>query len=110
MRVRIVKETTIKIFIRQYPDSDTGFTDWVDKIRDANWVIPIDILNSFNTASLLGKGTSRVVFNIAGNHYRVICKYSFEGRRVKLYIKWMGTHADYTKLCSKGLQYSVNDY
>jgi mRNA interferase HigB len=58
----------------------------------------------------LGNGSSRVIFNIAGNHYRMICKYQFEGRCVRLYIKWIGTHAEYSKLCKKSLQYSVNNY
>lgn len=110
MRVRIVKEKSIRNFISQHPDSKVGFDDWCKKIKIADWLMPSDILNEFNTADLLGNGTSRIVFNIAGNHYRMICKYRFGRRHIRLFVKWMGKHADYSKLCNKGLQYSVNDF
>jgi mRNA interferase HigB len=110
MRVRIVKESTIRSFISKYPDSKTGFNEWVENVRSANWLLPADILTRFNTASFLGNGTYRIVFNIAGNHYRMICKYQFGFRYIKMYIKWIGTHAEYSKLCKKGLQYEVRDY
>lgn len=29
---------------------------------------------------------------------------------VHLFVKWMGTHAEYTKLCNEGKQYDVNAY
>lgn len=110
MRVRMVKRSTLREFCNKHPDSEAGFDDWCEKVREANWLIPSDILKVFTTADLLGNGSSRVIFNIGGNHYRMICKYQFEGRRVRLYIKWIGTHAEYSKLCKKGLQYSVNNY
>ncbi|WP_394367549.1 type II toxin-antitoxin system HigB family toxin [Mangrovibacterium lignilyticum] len=34
------------------------------------------------------KGSNRVVFNIGGNKYRVICQYYFGRQKVHLFIKW----------------------
>ena len=31
-------------------------------------------------------------------------------KQVHLFICWIGTHAEYDKLCNAGEQYSVNDY
>lgn len=110
MQVRVVKEKAIRSFTSQFPDSKVGFSDWCKRIRNANWLIPSDIINQFTTADILGNGTSRVVFNIAGNHYRMICKYRFGIRGIRLYIKWIGTHAEYSKLCKKALQYKIQNY
>lgn len=59
---------------------------------------------------MLGNGTSRVVFDIGGNHYRLIASYAFGERQVHLFVCWIGTHAEYTKLCAKNQQYTINLY
>jgi mRNA interferase HigB len=51
-----------------------------------------------------------VVFDIGGNNYRMICKYWFGASRVHLYVKWIGTHAEYDGLCKKNKQYTVDDF
>lgn len=76
----------------------------------ADWAEPAEIADTFGAADLLGNGSDRVVFDIAGNNYRMICKYYFGVTKVHLYIKWIGTHAEYTKLCDKNKQYTVNSY
>jgi mRNA interferase HigB len=40
----------------------------------------------------------------------MICKYNFGETKVHLFIKWIGTHADYTKLCKEGEQYFISFY
>ena len=67
-------------------------------------------IETFGSADLLGNGSDRVVFDIAGNNYRMICKYHFGATKVHLYIKWIGTHSQYTQLCDNNKQYSVNSY
>jgi len=65
---------------------------------------------TFNCADILGNESDRVVFNIGGNKYRLICKYQFWVSGVCLYVKWMGSHAEYTKLCKENKQYTVDLY
>lgn len=65
---------------------------------------------TYNTADLLGKSSSRVVFDIAGNNYRMICKYFFGARQAHLFVCWLGTHAEYDKICKQGGQYTINLY
>lgn len=50
------------------------------------------------------------MFDIGGNHYRLIARYVFGERQAHLFICWVGTHAEYDKLCAKGEQYTVNLY
>jgi mRNA interferase HigB len=84
--------------------------DWVGKLKLANWEKPVDIKNTFNTADLLGASSKRVVFDIAGNNYRMICKYIFGAKQVHLFVCWLGTHSEYDKICNQGIQYSINLY
>ena len=70
----------------------------------------MDILDTFCSVDLLGKGYNRVVFDIGGNNYRMIGQYAFGETEVHLFVCWIGTHAEYDKLCKDNKQYSVNVY
>jgi mRNA interferase HigB len=79
-------------------------------ISFSDWNKPEDIRKTFGTADLLGKNSGRVVFDLGGNNYRMICKYSFGERQVHLFVCWIGTHAEYDNLCAGNQQYVINSY
>ena len=79
-------------------------------LKQADWIEPGDIGETFGSSDLLVNSSNRVVFNIAGNSFRMICKYQFGLTNAHLYIKWIGTHAEYTALCNNLEQFTVNDY
>lgn len=110
MKVHLIKESTIDSFINKHPGSKIGLNTWMNIIRDADWERPADILKYFRSADLLGNGTERVIFEIAGNNFRMICKYSFGKEKVHLFICWMGTHSEYDKICAERKQYSIHIY
>lgn len=110
MQVRLIKRRSIEDFAEQSARSRSSFRLWLTLLKQADWAAPKHILETFGSADLLGFESNRVVFDIAGNHYRMICKYHFGITRVHLYIKWVGTHAEYTKLCDDNKQYTVNNY
>lgn len=110
MRVHLIKRQTIEQFAKKHARSKVSLIDWLTKIKYADWTVPTDIKNTFNSADLLGNGSQRVVFDIGGNNYRLICKYVFGTRQIHLFVCWMGTHAEYDKLCASGAQYTVNEY
>jgi mRNA interferase HigB len=62
-------------------------------VRTANWSTPADVKAQFGTASIVGN--NRVVFNIKGNDYRLIVAIAY--RMQWVYIKFVGTHAQYDK-------------
>jgi mRNA interferase HigB len=68
------------------------------------------ILVTFGTADLLGKGSNRVIFNIGGNKFRLVAQYYFGNRNTHIFIKWIGIHTAYEKLCKQGEQYTVDEY
>lgn len=110
MKVHLIRRETIDAYKKQNAQSRVSLEEWLVKLKYADWVIPEDIGYSFPIADLLGKGSNRVVFDIGGNKYRLIAKYAFGDVQVHLFICWIGTHAEYTKLCKTGEQYRVSNY
>ena len=110
MKVHLISKQTVEDFILENARSKTSFGIWYAILKLADWSEPNDMIMSFSSADLLGNGTNRIVFNVGGNNYRIICKYHFGETRVHLFIKWIGTHAEYTKLCNGGKQFDVSSY
>ncbi|MFL5740321.1 MAG: type II toxin-antitoxin system HigB family toxin [Flavisolibacter sp.] len=102
MKVHLIKEQTIKDYYAANPGSKAPFEEWMAKLKRADWISPEEIKATFGTADLLGKSSRRVVFDIGGNGYRMICKYKFTKTQVHLSIKWIGAHSEYDKLCGYG--------
>lgn len=88
MKVHLIRKQTLEEFARRHPTSRISLEDWIIKLKLANWEQPGDIKHTFNTADILGKGSNRVVFNIAGNHYRMICKCAFGIKQVCFSAGW----------------------
>ena len=110
MKIHLIKKQSINEYVKINVQSKTAFESWFEIIKWVEWNEPNDIIATFNSADILGKSSGRIVFNIGGNKYRMICSYHFGKQKVHLFIKWIGTHAEYTKLCNDGKQYSVNAY
>ena len=110
MKVHLIKKQSIEDFISDNARSVASFEIWLSIIKRVDWNEPNEIISTFNSADILGNGSDRVVFNIGGNNYRMICKYHFGNTRVHLFIKRIGDHAEYTKLCDEGKQYMIDVY
>lgn len=110
MRVRLIKRQTIVDYVKTNTQAKEGFDIWMIKLKYANWGKLNDIKNTFNSADLLGNGTNRVIFNIGGNKYRVICSCLVGRSLFHLFVNWIGTHAEYDKLCDKNNQYTIDKY
>jgi len=67
---------------------------WLDIVTRANWRHPEDVKASYPKASILK--TSRVVFNIEGNDYRLVPRVQYQAGA--LAIRFFGTHAEYDKV------------
>lgn len=89
--MRIIAISQLKTFWQKYPDSEQSLLAWIDEVKKANWQTPADIKGQFRHASVLK--SRRVVFNIKGNDYRLVVAVAY--RFAALYIKFVGTHAQY---------------
>lgn len=110
MKVHLIKKQSIEDYIKINARSKASFEIWLSILKRADWNEPNEIILTFNSADILGKSSNRVVFNIGGNNYRLICKYHFGKMKTHLFINWIGTHSEYTKLCKEGKQYDINAY
>lgn len=110
MKVHLIKKQSIEDYILKNAKSKVSFEIWIAILKRVEWNEPSDIISTFNSADILGKSSERVVFNIGGNNYRLICKYHFGETKIHLFVKWIGTHAEYTKLCNGGKQYEISNY
>lgn len=110
MKVHLIKVQSIERFALTNVQSKKSFETWLSIVKRADWNTPQDIVKTFNSADILGKSSNRVVFNISGNKYRIICQYYFGKQKVHLFVKWIGTHDLYTKLCDNAEQYSADSF
>ncbi len=110
MKIHLIKKQTIEKFVLTNNQSKSAFASWLSILKWVEWKEPSHIISTFNSADILGESSKRVVFNIGGNKYRMICSYHFGKRKVHLFVKWIGTHSEYTKLCNERKQYTVNVY
>jgi mRNA interferase HigB len=92
--MRVIALSTLKAFWEGNP----GFADvkepalaWYQHTLKADWASPADVKADFRHASILRDG--RVVFNIAGNKYRLVVWINYSYRVV--YIRFIGTHSQY---------------
>ncbi len=110
MRVHLEKMQTIADYAALHARSRSSFGIWLGVIRVADWSEPADFQRTFSTADLPGKSSNRVVFDIGGNNYRMICKYFFGEREAHLFVCWIGTHAEYDERCGRNEQYTINKF
>jgi mRNA interferase HigB len=91
---RIIAKSTLREFWEKHADSENYLKTWYDTAKNANWNNPKDIKKTYASASILPD--NRVVFNIKGNHYRLVVKFNYE--RQWAFIRFIGTHAEYDKI------------
>jgi mRNA interferase HigB len=95
--MRVIALSTLKAFWANHPEHDDAREPalaWYRHVLTADWASPAQIKQDFRHASILRDG--RVVFNIAGNKYRLVVWINYAYRVV--YIRYIGTHADYDNI------------
>jgi len=75
----------------QHADSEGPLKAWYLETKKAQWRNPAEVKQKHQNASILTNG--RVVFNIAGNKYRLVVKIHYNTGIV--YIRFVGTHKEY---------------
>jgi mRNA interferase HigB len=95
--MRIIALSTLRAFWVAKPalaDAREPVLAWYRHVVEADWAAPADVKADFRSASILKDG--RVVFNIAGNKYRLVVWINY-GYRV-VYVRFIGTHAQYDRI------------
>lgn len=98
--VIIAKSALIK-FSETHTDAIVPLMEWYDIVSEVDWSNFSDVKNSFNSVDYVGN--DRYVFNIKGNHYRLVAMIHFNIRTV--YVKFIGTHSQYDKVDVSTIDY-----
>lgn len=95
MRV-IAKRTLINFWesLPQYADAREPLEAWYREVEQEHWTTPTDVKAKYRSASILQDG--RVIFNIAGNKYRLVVKINYSTDII--YIRFIGTHKQYDNI------------
>ena len=90
----VLNHATIKDCITQFPDAEFQLKVWYNTCKKSDWDSLNDLKIDFPNASIVKD--DRIVFNIKGNHYRLVTRISFRHKRIM--VKWFGTHSEYDKI------------
>jgi mRNA interferase HigB len=105
--VRIIARKTLRQFVERLRGSKdqkavkSALDAWFHEVLRADWKAPADVVKAYAKASIVGP--DRVVFNIKGNDYRLVAAINY--RHQIVFIKWIGTHADYDKIDVRTVRY-----
>ena len=89
--MRIIAKSTLRRFWEKYNDAEVPLKTWHKIVEKQNWKNAHDIKQMYGDASIIG--SNRVVFNIKGNHYRLVVYIVFKVQKV--FIRFIGTHKQY---------------
>lgn len=83
--MKIIALATLKAFLDAKPahaDAREPMMAWYRQAKGADWASPADVKRDIRSASTLKDG--RVVFNVAGNAYRVVVWINYPYRVVSI--------------------------
>ena len=94
--MRIISRRTLRVFWEKpgRKDAEQPLKAWFQEAVKANWKKPSDIKDQYRNASFVGN--DRVVFNIAGNKYRLVVAVHYKKKII--FIRFIGTHSEYDKI------------
>ena len=89
--------------VREYGEANAQAKEelaiWFAKMELGNWHTLNELKEDILSVDYIGN--DRYVFNVKGNHYRVIVMMFFPTQRI--YIREILTHAEYSKLSKKDI-------
>jgi len=71
-----------------------SYLKWIDTVEKATFSTHNELKVTYPKADYVGN--ERYVFDLKGNRYRMIVLTAFVGQT--MFIRWIGTHAEYNKL------------
>jgi mRNA interferase HigB len=97
--MRTYSKKTVKEFGAEHHDVKEELAIWYAKVEAANWADFNALREDMPATDYIGN--DRYVFNVKGNHYRVIAMIFFGSRQ--LFIRGIYPHKDYSKLSKKDI-------
>lgn len=101
--MNVVARPILLAFWRKHVEAEQPLKAWYAEAVKAAWKTPQDIKRAYPSASFLPG--NRIVFNVGGNKYRLVVAVAYQFGAV--YIKFIGTHADYDKIDAANVDQSL---
>lgn len=95
--MRVISKRTLREFWEsspKYAEAKPPIEAWHAEALKATWKSPQELKAQFGNASVLKN--NRVVFNIAGNKYRLVVAIDYP--RQAMFVKFIGTHEQYDEI------------
>lgn len=92
--MRIISRRTLREFWEKHPDARQPLETWFADVSRAAWTGPTEVKAIYRNASIIAN--NRVVFNIKGNHYRLVIAVAYPHGLV--FIRFIGTHEEYDRI------------
>lgn len=95
--LRIITEKSLRDWARSHARARPSLTQWVAVVKQARWRSLASLKRTFASADqvTVASGRTMIVFNIGGNHFRLICAVHFNSGLV-FALRFM-THSEYSK-------------
>ncbi|CAM3797273.1 type II toxin-antitoxin system HigB family toxin [Vreelandella rituensis] len=91
--MKVLGRDKLTDFMRKHAPAKKALEAWYAEAEQYEWKTPQDIKNLYSSADFLDG--NRVIFNIKGNHFRLVVKVRYQNGIVV--VEWVGTHAEYSK-------------
>jgi len=110
--MRIIARSTLTGFVANRVEASqrnslqSHLDVWYAQASKATWQNSAELKQQFLSASILT--SERVVFNIRGNHYRLVVAIQFHYQ--VLLILWLGTHQEYDRIDARKVEYGKRRY
>lgn len=92
--MKVLGRDKIEKFIKKHSNAKGALNAWFNEAENSDWKTSQDIKNRYRSADFLAN--NKVIFNIKGNHYRLVVKVRYQNGIVV--IDWIGTHSEYDKV------------
>ena len=92
--MNIISKKTLVQFYEKHSQAKIPLEVWHADVRKSQWENSEQIKRDYASASFLHD--NRVVFNIKGNHYRLVVLVVYQHGVV--YIRFVGTHEEYDRI------------
>jgi mRNA interferase HigB len=90
--MRVISRRILSDFCKDHADSSESLYEWYRVASKTKWRNLLDVRATYKSAESVGSFT---IFNIKGNHYRLIVDIIYAHQTI--YIKYILTHAEYDK-------------
>lgn len=95
--MKVVKPARIREFIARHADAKVGLENWLSITKKAQWTKFIEVKKTFPSVDQVRLPNKKcvLVFNIAGNAFRLICAAHYNTGY--LFVLRLLTHKEYSK-------------